>query len=317
MQIKKSIKALFLSFLLIFPIMLSGCNPSSKISTDKPNPQSKPAMWEVTSKDGATKLYLFGSIHAADKTAYPLRAEVATAFNKSDYLAVECDIVAFQEDLVRQMESSAGLVYTDGTTIEDHIPSDTYEKVKKILTDNDLYMSVYDKMKPSVWSSLLDNLLVKKSGLNADLGIDTYLLKQAKQSKKKILEIESVEFQMDMLSNFSDEIQALMLKSYTDDFNKQVDMLKELYTNWNSGDIENLSKMSDEEDDSLTDAEKVLYEQYNKVMLTDRNVGMVTKAEQYLSEGKNTFFVVGAMHMVGDKGIVAQLKAKGYTVTPM
>ena len=33
-----------------------------------------------------------------------------------------------------------------------------------------------------------------------------------------------------------------------------------------------------------------------------------------LAEGRNVFYMVGAAHYVGDKGIVALLKSDGYTV---
>jgi uncharacterized protein len=56
--------------------------------------------------------------------------------------------------------------------------------------------------------------------------------------------------------------------------------------------------------------------EYYKALIEDRNTGMVSKIEGYLnSEETHTYFVVvGALHMLGDDGIVTQLEKAGYTV---
>lgn len=325
----RKVKFIVLSIIIIMSVIFSGCHAnigkkdknqesysskadsSSDIASD-----NKLCMWEVTSKDSKGKLYLFGSIHAADDSIYPLPSFVTEAFDKSDYLAVECDIVAFENDFKKQLEMSTSLAYTDGTTIKDHIDEETYDKLKKILSDNDSYLSVYDSMKPAMWISLLDNIVMKKSGLSSDNGLDANFLNKAKKVKKKILEVESVEFQMAMLNGFSDDTTNLLLKSYTTQtLDEQAKSLNELYTAWKSGDIDTLYRIGGGSvDASVSTKEKELYNEYNKQMLTNRNNGMVTKAQQYLSENKKCFYVVGAMHMVGKDGIVEQLKAKGYDV---
>ena len=52
-------------------------------------------------------------------------------------------------------------------------------------------------------------------------------------------------------------------------------------------------------------------------MLIDRNEGMIEKAAKMLDRGENVFYVVGAAHMVGNDGIIAGLKDRGYTVTQL
>ena len=237
------------------------------------------------------------------------------AYSECDSIAVECNIVEYEKDIVAQTKMMVNMVYDDNTTIADHIDANTYEKLKQILVNNNSYVKTFDKYKPGVWLSLMESVVMKKSGLDDKKGIDRYFLSQAKKDEKEILEVESVQFQTDMLMGFSDEIMNLLLKSYADDFDLNVDMLNELYTVWKAGDTEKLYTIGAGDENKLTDEEIKLTEQYNKEMLTDRNIGMVEKAEQYLSDGKNVFFIVGAMHMVGEDGIVAQLTKKGYTVT--
>ena len=48
-------------------------------------------------------------------------------------------------------------------------------------------------------------------------------------------------------------------------------------------------------------------------MLTDRNDRWVKVIQEKLSN-TSTFYAVGAMHLVGEKGLIEQLKAAGYSV---
>ena len=331
MKPTKPIKGFLLSVSIIISILFTSCSINFDNSSQKEKDSSdisssidsssaeqsnnKYCFWEVTSENSDGKLYLFGSIHAADKSAYPLTDVVMNAYNECESIAVECDIVAFEKDLTAQIEMSTDMVYTDGTKISDHLDNEIYEGLKKILVDNKSYMSAYDTFKPAMWMSLADVIVLEKAGLDEKRGLDRYFLKKATTDKKEILEIESIEFQTQMLMGFSDELMNIMLKSYIEDLDLQAEMLSELYDSWRAGDTEKLYTIGSGEEDELTEAEKILIEDYNKQMLTDRNNGMVDKAEQYLSEGRKVFYIVGAMHMVGDDGIVEQLEAKGYTVT--
>jgi hypothetical protein len=51
-----------------------------------------------------------------------------------------------------------------------------------------------------------------------------------------------------------------------------------------------------------------------KKLLDDRNVMMTGKMEEYLKAKDPVFAVVGAAHIIGDKGIAKQLRDKGYKV---
>jgi uncharacterized protein YbaP (TraB family) len=50
-------------------------------------------------------------------------------------------------------------------------------------------------------------------------------------------------------------------------------------------------------------------------MLTDRNERWVPVIQDLVRGGKNVLVIVGAGHLVGDKGVVELLKQKGLKVT--
>lgn len=323
--ISRKIFPLFITLMTTTCLLFSGCsNYYSKTEVSlkhKGNDTSdifethgKTACWEVTSKDGNNKIYLMGTIHVGLKDTFPLRKEITDAYNSCDCLAVECDIDKSNEDMDAQIAFAQKCLLKDGTKIYDHIDKDTYKKAKKILLDNKMYNQIMDMYNPCMWYSILDNILLETTKYKSEYGVDINLITDAKENGKQVLEVESVEFQQDMLYNFSDETYNYMIKSNVDskdDYEKELD---NVYNFWKTGDIKTFIKQNDIENSSVSEKERKLTEEYNKVMLTDRNKGMADKAEEYLKGDKTVFFAVGFMHMIGDDGVVNQLIQKGYTV---
>ena len=67
-------------------------------------------------------------------------------------------------------------------------------------------------------------------------------------------------------------------------------------------------------EDSYTDEQKKQIEDYNKKVIDERNTFMANKLIEYFNNNQDVFYMVGALHLVGDKGIAHQLQEKGYTV---
>ena len=275
-----------------------------------------PLLYRVTDKSGNT-IWLFGSIHVGREDYYPLPDYVQNAFNGADALAVELDLIAFEEDLNAQMEALVALIYQDGTTIQNHIPAAVYNKAVEILTEENAYMTMLDMYCPAFWSSMLDSLMVEELGGNTELGIDRFLLEQAKKTNKEIQEVESAAFQYQMMADFDDEIQTAILessiKSYEDKKAAKKE-LQELMDMWASGKEKAFRKFLASEDEDMTPEEKQLYARYNKIMVTDRNLTMTTFAEKALASGKEVFICVGAAHVVGENAMAELLEQRGYTV---
>lgn len=284
--------------------------PESSAAIEPPAATCTPVLYKVTAENGAV-LYLFGSIHATDSRAFPLPAYVMQAYEESDYLAVECDLNAFASDIAAQTDMAMKMVLSDGTTIADHIGEDVYTAAKELLSANGLYYSVFDMYGPAMWMSLVESAVVEMSGLDSEDGIDLYFLELAAEENKEIREVESAEFQYNMLLGFSDELMTFIISSTTDDPKGAADATAALYETWLAGDEGALITML-EEDVSQEEAE--LYAEYQTKVVTERNLGMADTAEAYLAQGGTGFFVVGAAHILGEGGCADLLAARGYTV---
>ena len=289
-----------------------------------------PAFW-IAEGNGGT-VYFLGSIHCADRSSYRLPEKIMNAYLASDALAVECDIVAYEQNLqsnfMQQMNAAKDMMYMDGSTIKNHVSAETYNglidywnKYGSSFASQGYTTSTMEKMKPAVWMSLFENLQIEQAGLDSELGIDSHLLKIAHAQGKQIIEIESVEFQNDLLFGFSDDINELLLSSYVSQpLEESAQYVYDSYKDWQIGDLDALMAEDEETDYSGYTQDEIdkyerLSEEYNNAMLYDRNIGMADKAAQMLDRGQNVFYVVGAAHMAGEKGIIAMLRDRGYTVT--
>jgi len=275
-----------------------------------------PLIWRVTASDAQT-MYLFGSIHAADEELYPLPDAIMNAFDDCDYLAVEADIIAFEQDMEALMSVAYALMYPEGSTIADEIGEELHERAKAVMAELEselaelgIPLEMLDRFRPYFWIQILTGIAIERVGLSLELGLDKYFLEKAKDRDMEILEVESIEEQLQLLIGFSQPLQAALLESYLD-LDKTVSELKELYELWKQGDRRALEALFDSDTDDLP---QELAAEYIDGLLTQRDLGMVEVAERYMTEGKTVFYIVGLAHMVGENGIVAQLIEKGYTV---
>lgn len=277
-----------------------------------------PAMWTATTKNGQT-IYFLGSMHALGDECYPLPDEIWDAYNSADALAVECDIITAAQDMELQFDMVLGMMYQDGTKIQDHIDAELFENMKSLLDEKGAYMSLYEVYNPIMWSTLIEDTMMKDAGLKSELGIDGILIQKAHDDKKTLIELETVKSQMDILYGQPDELNEYMLEGSVMYYEDQVELLKEMYECWKKGDLEGLMAI-DETEIEDEDAEEIpadlqkMIDDYNYQLMDARNAGMVQKAIDMLEGDQSIFYVVGAAHFGGETGLIEQLEKAGYTL---
>ena len=151
--------------------------------------------------------------------------------------------------------------------------------------------------------------------LSSEKGLDNRLIALAKSQNKPIREVESNLFQLKMLTGWSDALaENLLGGTLSTELHLYAADLMELYTMWCEGDEDALKEYMKEDTSELTAEEKLLWEEYNKAMATDRNKHMAEVAIQYLQSGDTVFFAVGLAHVIAEDGLVNALRDAGYTV---
>ena len=251
-------------------------------------------------------VYLLGSIHLLKKENYPLNQKIEDAFNNSNFLVVEANIQ--DQDKMNPETIMARAIYPANDNIAAHLSLDTYELLKKEAAKLDLPLEMINRQRPWFLSMALEAMELLKLGYDPGYGLDNYFLSKA-AGQKKILELESLDEQVNLLSDLSDREQELMLLLTLKDLQRAAREVEQLVQAWKSGDMKGMEAIiakSPKEDLRLTP----IYEK----LINDRNRKMLSKIEDYLKGNATYFVVVGAAHLVGEKGIVEALLKKGYRV---
>lgn len=111
-RLKKPVITLMALFLVL---SCTGCTLLQASNTQGP------AIWKAMDPQTGNILYLFGSIHIAEDSLYPLNDTIMEAYESCDYLAVEVDLLSYSENMDQQLELASSLMYMDGRTVTDEI----------------------------------------------------------------------------------------------------------------------------------------------------------------------------------------------------
>jgi uncharacterized protein YbaP (TraB family) len=270
-------------------------------------PSHRGTLYRVRHKGNTS--YLFGTIHVGKPSFYPLGDEVMRAFSKASKVAFEIDL---QDTAAIQAGMQKYGMYGAGDTLKDHLPAETLAQLKPALEKAQLPLENLLQMKPWVVSDVLMVSELNRNGYSPSQGIEEYLLNAAKQQKKKVIGLETADFQFSLFGSMSDQEQAKFLSEVLDDINdgkarKETD---ELVDAWSKADIKELTRLMNE-----TLSEKTLSAEFTqRVLLDKRNPGMASRIEGLLKHDKVTFVGIGLLHLIGDKSVPALLRQRGYVV---
>jgi len=261
-------------------------------------------MWKITGKKGRSA-YLLGSMHLVTPNVYPLKPEIEQAFKDSSSMVCEANIKAMSPQKLGALALAKG-VYLGDDNIEAHISKDTKAALDKFFAGKG-GIEKMQKMRPWLLATLIIVLGVKKLGYDEKLGIDNHFLDASATAGKKIYELEGAEFQLNLISGLSDDLQDKFLMSSLLDIKELESSMTQMSDAWKSGDAGALDELL-----SKTFTEHPELADVQRLLITDRNIAMTEGIEKLLEEKEHPFVVVGAAHLVGDKGIVALIKKKHY-----
>ncbi|TGV01729.1 TraB/GumN family protein, partial [Mesorhizobium sp. M00.F.Ca.ET.186.01.1.1] len=211
------------------------------------------------------------------------------------------------------------MIYSDGTTLKDHVSADTYSKLQKALASMKLPENAFDGYKPFAVGLSLVTVGYTGSPEEGELamltGIDRYFLAKAMLEQKPVHELEGIKLQADLLSGVPAEQQEKELNVILDSLLSgkepaaSYQVLQDMQAKWVQGDLEGMTRVLSVE--GQFDAGGL-----NQRLVGERDKNMANKLAQLLEqEGEHTsFVVVGSAHYALKGMVLDQLKEKGYQV---
>lgn len=268
---------------------------------------SKDLLWKVESETAV--VYITGSIHMGADQLYPLPESVESAFEESDYLALEVhmDSLSTPNAIMKIANIS---ILKDGSTLKDHVSEQTYKTIKVEFSKLGIPPLMYDNMTPWAAGMLITQTRLQNEGFNASQGIDNYFFDKAKESQKIVLQLESVDEQIEVfkkLDEFGEDFLSYSILS-TEETIKLFDQMVEA---WKNADLQKLDELLN------SGADTKGYEKMLKILLDDRNRRMINGINNYLSTTGTYFIVVGAGHLSGKTGLINYFKTRNYKINQL
>ena len=264
---------------------------------------SKATLWKI--KGDHNTMYLLGSVHVLSKQAYPLKPALEHAFDDSNQVVFEIDLTRFTPERFRQ-EFKRTAIYPPGQSLSKKLSPGTVELLRSVLPAYGLTLNQVERFKPWFLAEWLSSRTLEKAGFSEQLGVDLYFYHKAKAAGKPVLGLETLRDQAQIFDRFNDEENELYLVSTISGLPAYAVMVGRLVDAWKDGNVKVLDQLlnQDKRSDPTT----------HDVLFSKRNSKWMPEIERLAHQNGNYLIIVGAGHLVGDDGVIAQLKRAGYAV---
>ncbi|RXZ66174.1 TraB/GumN family protein [Pelagerythrobacter rhizovicinus] len=282
---------------LAAPLALAACG-----TADPPpgfdGPPS-PALFEISSPDGAVEGWMFGTIHSLpDGVAWQTEA-LDGALARADLLVVE---VRDLDDPAALYEVFAARAYAAGEPpLPAKLPAALRRDLFAILAEHDVTADAFAGME--TWAAALTLAQHAETG-DAANGVDRALL--ARVPRENVVELEGAARQLDVFDRLPEAEQRDLLAAVVADMVRHGDDPARHARAWYEGRIDHLA-------DPATSA--ILADpELREALYAGRNRDWAVRLTELLADDPRPFVAVGSAHLAGEDGLPALLAARGYTV---
>jgi hypothetical protein len=261
------------------------------------------SLWKVTGDGSGPSIYLAGSIHILSEDDHPLHPAFEAAYRATDDLVLE---IATNDDPGSDTLALEKGMYGKGRKISDDLSPEMYAELGKYLKGVGLPTTAMDGFRPWMAGMTISITEIMKMGGRPELGVDTFFEERAVKDGKTVRGLETTEFQIDLFAKLNKDEQEKMLGSTLKDMASVETDFPKMVKAWREGDDATVEMMID---DSMSGTP-----QFRKALLDNRNENWAKKINEYLKGDKDIMVIVGAAHLVGEKGLIKLLKGSGLRV---
>ena len=260
-------------------------------------------LWAV--KGNHNTVYLLGSVHALKAADSNLPPEAWRAYASAKALVMEINL---NEASANKLRGSILDLETlpAGKTLAGALGPDVYNKFTAHAKPLGLDPEFVSHFQPWFAANMLDQLELAKLGFDPDAGVDQQLAKRAQTDHKDIIGLETIEEQIEIFARLSLEEQRRYMLYSLSEVDNTASGLDAIISAWRRGDTKVLEQL-------LGEAFKEFPDLYSK-LTTDRNRKWLPTITGLLNDDHDYLVVVGALHLIGNDGIVELLQRQGYEV---
>ncbi len=264
---------------------------------------AKALVYKISNENSS--IFIGGTIHVLSEHNYPLKQEYHYAFTHSDILYLETDLGVTSSPQFSQ-KIITKLSYTPPKTLKDDLNSTSFQALKAYTSAHKIPLESLMRFK--VGMSVMNILMSSLKELKIDaMGVDEFFYIKAKESKKQIAFLESVDAQIDLITSMGENQEDEMILSSLNDAKNLKSEMYSIIEHWQNADVNALEK-------ELLSELQSEYPTLYKELLVDRNNKWMKEIIPMFNSKKIEYILVGSMHLIGKDGLLHQLKEKGYKI---
>ncbi len=271
--------------------------------------------WRI-SREGVPDSYLYGTVHLTDPRVTDLAPQATEAIKSARVVALEVADVSPAALAGALSKNPALMMFSDGRRLDHLITPEAFEIVKEQLEAVRLPTAFAQNFKPWVVSMVMAVSECERKRMESGKAVvDMKIAMVAADKGIPIVGLETIEAQIEAAASVPMEEQIALLRSALSLADRADDLretLLELYLRRKFGLVLPLQRYLAE----MNGIRDMDFSGFEEKLLQKRNRRMRTFALPLLAEG-GVFIAVGALHLVGDEGLVELLRDAGYHVDPI
>jgi len=264
--------------------------------------------WKISGNGLEKTSYLFGTHHLIDKEQIRNFDQILTLSGQMDAVVGEIDMSDMQAQSARMMLA----VQMKDTTMKDLLSAEDYVFVDSVFQSvMGSGLDELGKLKPAMLSAFysIASFLKDTGKTTQPTAIDELFQKEAKERHKKIVPLETIDEQMQMMfGSIPLKRQAEILVKDLKETWRANEEIRKLNAYYLAGDLIGLENLANQSTNMTPEEVKVLVD--------NRNLNWAKRLPAIL-KAQSCFIAVGCLHLVGETGLIQQLQAVGFKVEPV
>ena len=275
-------------------------------------------LWKISGNGLQKPSYIIGTYHLAPVSFTDSIKGLKEALEASEQVYGEI-VMADMMKPENMTKMQSAMMLPEGQTIDKLYTEEEMARINTMLKSimgvdmtNPMVAQQLGKITPQALQTQLAVLmyLKKHTGFDPNQTFDGYFQQEATAKGKPVGALETIDFQIETLyKGMSMERQKQLLLCLADNMEFNEELTENVVNAFFSQDLDGIEEAMNAKLNNTCDGTP----EEKEILIYKRNDNWIKQMPEIMKQ-KATLFAVGAGHLLGERGVLAQLKKAGYTV---
>jgi hypothetical protein len=266
------------------------------------NAHAEPAMWSVAGPKNT--VYLFGSVHLLPEGGFAIDGALAEAYRDAEQVCFEVDSSMLDEATTTSI-TLARAIDPEGRNLFELLGS-AADRARASAAAAGIEIAPFTPFEPWFAGLTISVMALQQHGYDVEHGVEQVIEAAVDRDGKARCGLETLDGQLGMLDGMPADLQRELLLQSLEEAGEIDAMVKPLLAAWRAGDERALLQNLEEDFEG--------YPELADQLIFARNERWAASVGDMLDGTDDVLLVVGALHLVGERGLPALLRARGFKV---